>query len=106
MGSILKGSTIEGSIIKPIRHFEEARKCHTAHYRLEAMRKAAVGFRDDMPAKPQARFYQSMGLIRVPYPTKYAFLNCNVVPDAPTDSWLEKIRPANRHGSDSERQYP
>ena len=80
MGSVLKTSTIESSIIKPIKHFEEARKCNTAHYRLEAMRKAAVSFRDDMLAKPQARFYQSMGLIRVPYPSKYAFLNCNVIP--------------------------
>ncbi len=81
MGSVLKTSTIESSIIKPIKHFEEARKCNTAHYRLEAMRKAAISFRDDMLAKPQARFYQSMGLIRVPYPSKYAFLNCNVIPN-------------------------
>lgn len=72
--------SIENSIIKPITHFTEARKCHTAHYRLDEMRKAAVSFRDSMLAKPQVKFYRSMELIRVPYPSKYAFLNCNVIP--------------------------
>jgi len=72
--------TIEDSIIKPINHFDQARTCHTAHYRLDEMRKAAVIFRDDMLAKPQVKFYRSMELIRVPYPSKYAFLNCNVIP--------------------------
>jgi hypothetical protein len=80
MTSLLKDSTVEDSIIKPITHFNQARTCHTAHYRLDEMRKAAVTFRDDMLAKPQVKFYRSMELIRVPYPSKYAFLNCNVIP--------------------------
>ena len=71
---------LEDSIIKPISHFNQARTCHTAHYRLDEMRKAAVSFREDMLAKPQVKFYRSMELIRVPYPSKYAFLNCNVIP--------------------------
>lgn len=44
------------------------------------MRKAAVRFREDMLTKPQVKFYRSMELIRVPYPSKYAFLSCNVIP--------------------------
>ena len=80
MNSIVKSTTVEDAIIKPITHFDEARRCHTAHSRLEAMRKSAIRFREDMLAKPQARFYRSMELIRVPYPSKYAFLNCNVIP--------------------------
>ena len=67
-------------IIKPIAHFKNARKANVANYRLELLRQAAINFRHDMLAQPQARFYRSMELIRVPYPTKYAFLNCNVVP--------------------------
>ena len=70
----------ENSIIKPITHFNQARTCHTAHYRLDEMRKAAVRFREDMLTKPQVKFYRSMELIRVPYPSKYAFLSCNVIP--------------------------
>jgi len=68
------------SIIKPIKHFEEARRSHTAQFRLESMRQAAKEFREDMLSKPQVAFYRSMELIRVPYPTRYAFLNCNIIP--------------------------
>jgi len=67
-------------IIKPIPQFKEARKAKTANYRLELCRKAATEFRDSMLAAPQVHFYKSMELIRAPYPSKYAFLNCNVVP--------------------------
>ena len=75
-----KTSRLEDSIIKPIKHFDKARTCHTSHYRLDEMRKAAVSFREDMLSKPQVKFYRSMPLIRAPYPSKYAFLNCNVIP--------------------------
>ena len=68
------------SIIRPIEHFEEARRYRATHTRLEAMRMAAERFRMDMLSKPRVKFYRSMELIRVPYPTKYAFLNCNIIP--------------------------
>ncbi|MCL6416946.1 hypothetical protein MIB92_14890 [Aestuariirhabdus sp. Z084] len=68
------------SVIQPIEHFSEARRYGSAHTRLEAMRHAAGKFRDHMLERPQVRFYRSMELIRVPYPSKYAFLNCNVIP--------------------------
>lgn len=67
-------------IIKPISHFKDARKAKAANYRLELLRQAAINFRHNMRGQPQAHFYRSMELIQVPYPTKYAFLNCNVLP--------------------------
>jgi hypothetical protein len=68
------------NIIKPIPHFQQARTYSDGHIRLEEMRKTAIAFRSDMLAKPQVKFYRSMELIRVPYPSKYAFLNCNIIP--------------------------
>lgn len=67
-------------IIRPIEHFKAARKARTANYRLELLRSAAQDFREYMLSQPQARYYRSMELIRVPYPTKYAFRDCNIVP--------------------------
>lgn len=67
-------------IITPIAHFEEARKANTPDLRLELMRKAATEFRQSLLAGPRVRYYRSMELVRVPYPTSYAFLNCKVLP--------------------------
>lgn len=73
-------SQIIDDIIKPITIFQHARSCADAHVRLDEMRKASLAFRQDMLAQPPVKFYRSMELIRVPYPSKYAFLNCNVIP--------------------------
>ncbi len=67
-------------IIKPLPHFTEARKAATANLRLELMRKAAQQLRESILAGPTVRFYRSMELVRVPYPSSYAFLNCKVLP--------------------------
>lgn len=48
--------------------------------RLEEARKAALEFRERMLAGPQALFYRSMDLVRVPYPTRYGLLNVPTVP--------------------------
>jgi len=67
-------------IIKPLPHFIEARKASTANHRLELMRSAATSLRETILAGPKVRYYRSMELVRVPYPSRYAFLNCNVLP--------------------------
>lgn len=48
--------------------------------RLATARQAALAFRERMLAGPQARFYRSMDLVRVPYPTRYGLLNATTVP--------------------------
>lgn len=48
--------------------------------RVEAARANAEDLRLGMLAGPQVRYMRSFGLIRVPYPTRYAFLNACRVP--------------------------
>lgn len=60
-------------IITPIKDFHEAAEVRAPAARLEAMRSAANSFRARMLAGRQVRYYRSDALIRVPYPSSYAF---------------------------------
>ncbi len=63
------------NVLMPVDTFTKARRVRVPGKRLEAMRKAAREFRAQMLAGPQVRYYRSLGLVRVPYPSRYAFLN-------------------------------
>ena len=62
--------------IKKITHFDSARVALSPLARLEAVRQSSQKFRDYMLClNEQVKFYKSIDLVRVPYPTKYGFLN-------------------------------
>ena len=61
--------------IKNLTHFKNVRDSFSPTVRLEETRKASLKFRDAMLAGPQVRYYESINLIRVPYPTRYGLLN-------------------------------
>ncbi len=63
------------SIVQPISHFEATRNAARPTDRVENVRQAATDFRRDMLAGPKVRYYQSFELVRVPYPSKFAYLN-------------------------------
>lgn len=67
-------------IIKPLPHFQQARAISSPYQRLEPMRTAAESLRETLLQGPKVRYYRSMELVRVPYPSRYAFLNCDVLP--------------------------
>lgn len=66
--------------ITKIPHFDKARIDLSPRVRLETVRQSSEDFRQYMLNldKPVA-FYQSIDLIRVPYPTKYGLLNASKV---------------------------
>jgi hypothetical protein len=68
------------ALIQPIDHFKGARDAGPPAERLREIRRRARRFRDEMLERPPLRSYRSRGLIRVPYPTKYAFLNAFSLP--------------------------
>lgn len=62
--------------IRKVNHFDESRIALSPKPRLEAVRKSSKDFREYMLSlDQQVKFYQSVDLIRVPYPTKYGLLN-------------------------------
>ena len=62
--------------IRKIGHFTNSRVSLSPQSRIESVRKAAQNFRHHMLGlDKQVKFYQSINLIRVPYPTKYGLLN-------------------------------
>lgn len=63
------------SIIQPLSHFEGTRKAALPTDRVENVRQASLDFRRDMLAGPKVKYYQSFELVRVPYPSKFAYLN-------------------------------
>ncbi len=63
------------SLLRPITHFQGTRDSSSPEQRLSAVRSAARSFRESMLAENEVTYYKSVGLIRVPYPTKYGFLN-------------------------------
>ena len=67
-------------VLRPIDHFKGARDAASPAERLREVRARAARFRDEMLAAPPVRYYRSFALVRVPYPTKYAFLNAIAVP--------------------------
>lgn len=68
------------SIITPFYHFIGTRDALRPMERIQRIREAAQDFRKTMLAKPKVRYYQSFELIRVPYPSKYGYLNAFTLP--------------------------
>jgi len=57
--------------MQTITDFDNCRQSPLPQQRLEAVRKAAQGFREHFMDEPEVLFYKSINLIRVPYPTWY-----------------------------------
>lgn len=62
-------------VIATIDHFKNVHSPIRPQDRLREARKQAQKFRAEMLAQNPVRYYRSFELIRVPYPTKYGFLN-------------------------------
>lgn len=61
--------------ITPIRHLDHLHAISSPRNRLEETILAGRALRKWMLSKPQADFYQTVDLIRVPYPVRYGLLN-------------------------------
>lgn len=59
------------SMFSPLKHFRGARQVAAPRDRIENVRETAELFRKHMLNTPKVRFYQSVDLIRVPYPSYY-----------------------------------
>jgi hypothetical protein len=66
--------------LRPIADFKGARDAASPADRLREVRLRAARFRERLLQGPVARYYATFGLIRVPYPTRYAFLNACSLP--------------------------
>lgn len=66
--------------LRPIDDFKGARDAASPQDRLREVRLRAGRLRERMLKGPLARYYASFGLIRVPYPSRYAFLNAISLP--------------------------
>lgn len=69
-----EGSKSTG-IIQKISHFDGTRDAARPLARVDNVKQAAKDFRRDMLARGKVLYYQSFELVRVPYPSKYAYLN-------------------------------
>jgi hypothetical protein len=63
------------TILRRSTHFDGTRDHLQPLARLDNIRQAAKDFRRDLLAQSKVLYYQSFELVRVPYPTKYAYLN-------------------------------
>lgn len=70
---------LESLGIRYLDHFDGARDSSLPANRLHAVRGAALRLHEDLAGGPQALYYQSANLIRVPYPTRYGLLNAATV---------------------------
>jgi len=68
------------SILTRLTHFDGTRDSLRPLQRVDNVKQASLDFRRDMLAGPQVRYYQSFELVRVPYPSKYAYLNAHTGP--------------------------
>lgn len=59
--------------MKAIHDFDNVRQSPLPQERLNAARKQAEAFRERFMDEPEVAFYQSVNLVRVPYPTWYAY---------------------------------
>jgi hypothetical protein len=66
-------SAFDPSIGTPITTFDGARAAAAPTERLREIRRRAPRFRDEIQASGRVRYYRSFGLVRAPYPTRYAF---------------------------------
>lgn len=67
-------------VIRPISHFKGARTFGPPEERLREVRRRARAFRDELLERPPVACFWSRALVRVPYPTKYAYLNAFRLP--------------------------
>jgi hypothetical protein len=65
---------------RSVSDFEGARAALGPGDRLREVRRRAAQFRERFLGEPSALHYRSFGLIRVPYPTRYGFLNACRMP--------------------------
>jgi hypothetical protein len=72
-------SELEALGIRYLDHFDKARASSHPATRLAAVKTAALKLREDLLRDRMARYYQTVDLIRVPYPTKYGLLNACTV---------------------------
>ena len=63
------------SVIRKSSHFEGTRKSLRPMERVENVREAAKDFRRDFLKQAKVTYYRSFELIRVPYPSKFGYLN-------------------------------
>jgi len=61
--------------IRRFAHFDGTRNSPRPMVRVGQVREAARDFRREMLAGPKVLFYRSFELVRVPYPSKYGYLN-------------------------------
>jgi hypothetical protein len=73
-------SELETLGLRYLDHFDKTRDSSHPAARLQSVKAAAVKLREEMLAGNTARYYQTVDLIRVPYPTKYGLLNACTVP--------------------------
>jgi hypothetical protein len=66
--------------LRAIDDFKGARDAASPQDRLREVRLRAARLRERMLKGPEVRYYASFGLIRVPYPSRYAFLNAFSLP--------------------------
>ncbi len=59
--------------MQSIRDFDRARHLPEPQHRLREIRNRALAFRERFLDQPEVLFYRSMNLVRVPYPTWYAY---------------------------------
>ncbi|MES2490338.1 MAG: hypothetical protein V4607_11140, partial [Pseudomonadota bacterium] len=63
------------SVIRKSAHFEGTRSSARPLERVENVREAAKDFRRELLSQSKVTYYRSFELVRVPYPTKFAYLN-------------------------------
>ncbi len=67
--------SVSSAVIRALPHFNGTRNAARPLDRVENVREAAKDFRREMLAQPKVRYYQSFELVRVPYPSKFGYLN-------------------------------
>ncbi len=67
-------------VLRPIRHFEGARRHATPADRLRAVRRGAHALREQLGSAAPVRLLRSFDLTKVPYPTKYALRDACSLP--------------------------
>jgi len=67
--------SVSSAVIRALSHFNDTRNAARPLDRVENVREAAKDFRREMLAQPKVRYYQSFELVRVPYPSKFGYLN-------------------------------
>jgi len=77
---VLKATPVLAPPLTAIDDFKGARDAASPLDRLAEVRKRAEAFRESMLDQAPVRFFRSFKLVRVPYPTKYAFLNAFSLP--------------------------